>query len=298
MNDDYLRAVDRHLAGSSHLSDPDRRRALDALRAQLDELAEAGLDPSTALGAPAGYARTLIDALADDEPPADEARWRVLGLPVETRGPLDARVRSRTWDPTNPHVVVPRLLGLGWTLNLGALAVRLRLVRPDDATADVLDAVPAATLRAAQVAPLVVAGATAAALAGTWRSLPATVAAGFGAGGRPRGQASRRSLLATLALGVAPALWAARGAPLAEDRLVRSAQATSLAVLSASVVAATVLQARDPRGRWGLVVPAAFPVAVAASLAVVVLPLRAGLRVVWRSATPDGAAGTQREDRR
>ncbi|MCG2799669.1 MAG: hypothetical protein L6367_14180 [Cellulomonas sp.] len=292
MTQDFLRAVGSHLG---RLPAADRRRALSALSAQLDELADAGVDPVAALGDPASYATDLQDALVEDSP-AQDARWRILGMPVETRGPVSAQVRSRTWDPTNPQLIVPRLFGLGWTLNLGALAVRAGLIRPDDAGDDVLAHIPPRELEVARTVPLAIARATATALALVWRGLPPTVASGFGIGGRPRGEAPRWTLLAAVALGAAPALWARGGDEPTEDRLVRAASATSLAVISAGVVAATVAQARDPRGRWGLLLVGALPVAVTASLAVVVAPLRSGLRHAWRQAgtsTPGAPASTK-----
>ncbi|WP_187365081.1 DUF5808 domain-containing protein [Cellulosimicrobium cellulans] len=281
----YLRAVGAHLGG---LGAADRRRALLALSAQLDELADAGLDPVSVLGDPAQYATVLRDTLADDAPPGS-ARWRVLGLPVETRGPVSAAVRSRAWDPMDPRLVVPRLLGVGWTLNLGAVAVRAGLLRPDEGGDDVLDLVPEAQVRHAQRVPVVLAGLTAGALALAWRRLPATVPTGFGPTGRPRGAAPRWTTLGTVALGAAPAAWAQRRTASVQDRLVRSAHATSLAVVSAGVVAATLAQARAPHGRGGLLVGASLPVAAAASLAVVVVPLRSGLRRARAAGTAAGA---------
>ncbi|MDL5350792.1 DUF5808 domain-containing protein [Microbacterium sp. zg-YB36] len=242
---DYLGAVRAHL---HRVPRPDRRRALSALSAQLDELAQAGLDPVTALGDPAAYAHELTDALADDTATAGP-RWRLLGLPVELRGPMSAEVRSRTWDPANPKLFVPRLLGIGWTLNLGAVAVRLGLIRPDDTGDDVLAAIPQRRLHQAHAVPLVIAGTTAAVIAATWRALPPTVAAGFDLGGRAQEHAPRWALLADLALGAVPALWAQRRSAPTEDRLVRTATATSLAVISAGVVAATLADARAPQGR-------------------------------------------------
>ncbi|MCZ4275339.1 DUF5808 domain-containing protein [Rhodococcoides yunnanense] len=285
MTKHYLRTVNQNLGD---LSTSDRKHALEALAAQLEELADAGIDPVSALGDPVRYAAHLRDALTDDTSDG-QTQWRVLGLPVETRGPVSAEVRSRTWDPTNPRLIVPRLFGIGWTLNLGALAVKLGLIRPDDASEDVLTRIPARNLRRAQLAPLVLAGATAAMLAANWRSLPLSVASGFDAAGRPRGQAPRWTLIGTVGLGVVPALWAAGKSATVEDRLVRAASATSLAVISASTVAATVIQARHSRGRWGLLIPAALPLAAAASLAVIVAPLRSGLREVWRTATTETA---------
>ncbi|MGW0786213.1 DUF5808 domain-containing protein [Streptomyces sp. NPDC002913] len=286
MTAEYLSVVGAHLG---RLSRADRRRALDALSAQLEELAEVGGDPVTALGEPSQYAADILDALADDLPEGSGSR-RVFGIPVETRGPVSAEVRSRVWDPTNPRLFVPRLFGIGWTVNLGAVAVRAGLIRPDDTDADVLRSIPERDLSAARGVPLVLAGSTAAALALLWSSLPSSVASGFGMAGRPRGEAPKWTLIGVVALGAAPALWAQRKNVPVEDRLVRTASATSLSVLSASVVAATVAQARRPRGRWGLLIGAALPVAVAGSLAVVVVPLRSGLRRAWQAAA---AARTQ-----
>ncbi|WP_460781623.1 DUF5808 domain-containing protein [Microbacterium shaanxiense] len=281
----YLRAVGAHLGS---LSRTDRILALEGLEAQLVELVDAGIEPVEALGAPEDYAGELLDALASDAS-ADEPHLRVLGLPVETRGLVSARVRSRTWNPESPRLVVPRLLGVGWTLNLGALAVRLKLIRPDDATSDVLDQIPERSVRAAQLAPLLAAGATAGALALMWKKMPDRVASGFDAFGRQNRTSSKLSMLGSLMLGVAPALWALRKQASTEDRLVSAASATTLATVSASAVAASIFSARGPRGRWGLLVPAGLLLGVAASLGVIVLPLRAGLRHAWRNAkaTPD-----------
>ncbi|MET8579018.1 DUF5808 domain-containing protein [Streptomyces sp. NPDC005012] len=278
----YLHAVREHLG---RLTQGDRRRALVALRAQLDEFREAGLDPASVLGSPAEYAAQLVEALSEERP-AGEARWRLLGLPVETRGPVDAEVRSRVWDPADPRLIVPRLFGLGWRVNLGAFAVRLGLIRPDDMGHDVLEGIPARNLRLARSVPLVIAGATVAATAFTWRSLPRTVASGFGPGGRARGRTSRTSVLGMVAIGAVPALWSQRPAVTTEEALVRAATATSLAVLSASVVAATVADARHAGDRWGLLTAGAVPVAALASTGVVLLPLRSGLRHVWRTRPP------------
>lgn len=287
MKEEYLRAVREHLG---RLARADRHLALDALSAQLDEIVEVGGDPVTVLGEPGCYAADLLDALTD-ESPGRSASWRVLGVPVETRGPVSAEVRSRVWDPTSPRLFVPRLFGLGWSVNLGAVAVRAGLIRPDDADATVLRSVPDRDLSAARCVPLIIAGATAAALALRWRSLPPAVASGFGMTGTPRGEAPRWTLLGPVALGLGPALWAQQKNLPVEDRLVRAASATSLSVISAGVVAATVVQASRPGGRWGLLTAAALPAAVAGSLAVIVMPLRSGLRQAWRAADPSPSQG-------
>lgn len=92
MTKQYLRTVGQYL---SDLSASDRKHALEALAAQLEELADVGIEPVTALGDPARYAEHLRDALIDGTPDG-QTQWRALGLPVETRGPVSAEVRSRT----------------------------------------------------------------------------------------------------------------------------------------------------------------------------------------------------------
>lgn len=276
----YLREVGVHLDG---LSRSDRAHALAALAAQLDELSEAGVDPIMALGTPERYAAELVDALSD-EASAEEPRHRVFGIPIETRGLLNGEVRSRIFNPDNPRIFVPRLLGAGWTLNLGAVAVKLKLIRPDDATSEVFEQVPEPAVRIAQLVPVAVAGVAAGVVVVAWRGLPDRVPSSFDLGGRTKGTASKLSLVAGALMGVLPAVWALRQQDEVEGRLVDASSATMLASISVSTVAASVLNARNPQGRWGLAVPAMLPAAVAASLAVIVLPLRAGLRRVWRDA--------------
>jgi Family of unknown function (DUF5808) len=280
MTTSYLRAVGAHLDG---LGRADRAQALEALAAQLDELNEAGVDPLEVLGPPERYAAELVEALIGDVA-AEEPRFRVFGIPIETRGLLNGGVRSRIFDPENPRIIVPRLLGAGWTLNLGAVAVKLKLIRPDDATSEVFEQVPERAVRIAQFVPAAVAGVAAGVVAVAWRGLPDRVPSSFDLGGRTRGSASKFSLVAGALMGVLPAVWALRQQDEVEDRLVDASSATMLASISVSTVAASVLNARNPQGRWGLAVPAMLPAAVAASLAVIVLPLRAGLRRVWRDA--------------
>ncbi|HAM44831.1 MAG TPA: hypothetical protein DCM67_07440, partial [Propionibacteriaceae bacterium] len=149
MTTPYLHTVGVHLDG---LSRSDRAQALEALAAQLDELSEAGVDPLEAFGPPEHYAAELLEALNDDAA-AEEPRFRLFGIPIETRGLLSGHVRSRIFDPANPRIIVPRLLGAGWTLNLGAVAVKLKLIRPDDATSEVFDQVPERAVRIAQLVP-------------------------------------------------------------------------------------------------------------------------------------------------
>ena len=57
--------------------------------------------------------------------PAQERTWNgtLAGVvPYDLRWPTLTRVRERLWAPEDPRVVMPRVFGVGWTLNLGRLA--------------------------------------------------------------------------------------------------------------------------------------------------------------------------------
>jgi len=295
---DYLEQVDRALAD---LSASDRERALVDLAELLDQL------DGSAIGDPEQYAQAVREALAEPDDPA-RARWRPLGLPVELRPPDDERLMARAFDPRNPALLTPRMFGGGWAVNWGAVAVRLGLLRADDVDDEVLAAVPHGALLAARAVPLVLSGAAVGALAASWRALPARVPTSWSVGGRANGWGGRGSLVATAAAAVLPALWAQLPVPGNGERLVRAGRAGSLAVLAGASLLAALCGAREQStgrapdalglpgttgghpsagagqgGRFGLLVPAAFPVAGATMLAVVVLPVRAGLRAVWRS---------------
>lgn len=65
-------------------------------------------------------------------PPSDPTApaGRLLGMPYDWRV-MGVRATSRMWNPGDPRIIMPRLFGLGWTINLGAVAVRLGLIEPD-----------------------------------------------------------------------------------------------------------------------------------------------------------------------
>lgn len=54
----------------------------------------------------------------------------------------DPDAREQWWDPADPRIFVPRAIGIGWDINLGAVAVKLGWIRPDDFDDDVLGAIP------------------------------------------------------------------------------------------------------------------------------------------------------------
>ena len=42
-------------------------------------------------------------------------------VPYDLRPPTLERVRSRLWNPDDPHVLVPHVFGVGWTVMSGSL---------------------------------------------------------------------------------------------------------------------------------------------------------------------------------
>lgn len=233
--------------------------AVADLRAHVfDELAGGAGTPADAervlaeLGAPEPLAGECAEAWSGGgAAKALRLSGRVLGMPYELRPPTAERVASRWWDPMNPHIIVPRLFGLGWTVNFGALAVALGLVRPDDEDVP-FGEVPGTWLALTLALPLALTLGLVVLIAVYQGGLPDRVAIHFGLTGTPDGFASKGpALLAPLgmtAFGVALALWAwlRRRPPLA--RAAAGALATMLAALSVAVYGQEVAAAHDVKG--------------------------------------------------
>jgi hypothetical protein len=57
--------------------------------------------------------------------------WRF--VPYDLRVPTWERIRETLWAPDNPHIVIPRVFGVGWTVNVGRVYALLKsLVQPKD----------------------------------------------------------------------------------------------------------------------------------------------------------------------
>lgn len=84
----------------------------------------------------------------------DDGVRRILGVPVSLSGLTDARARLRGFEPENPDLLVPRTVGAGWDLNIGAVAVRLGLIRPDDSLPDLAGHIPPTVTAALRTAPV------------------------------------------------------------------------------------------------------------------------------------------------
>lgn len=65
-----------------------------------------------------------------------DGTFRVLGVPASLDGVTSREARLGWFEPENPNLFVPRKIGVGWDLNVGALAVKLGLIRPDDSLPD------------------------------------------------------------------------------------------------------------------------------------------------------------------
>ena len=276
----YLDDVAAHLGT---LPAAERRAALADLRDLLTE----GVNPDD-LGPAEDYA-TALGARRDQEP--SETLGRVLGMPVDVRGTTDPHVRSRVFDPSDPRMVVPRVLGAGWRLNYGAVAVRLGLLRPDDYDDEVLAHIPADVARLTRAMPWIVAAKTAVWATVAWRT-GREVPSNWDLSGRVSGWSDRRVVLpALVAIAAGAAVWGSR-ATAPDDRLVRQALATSAGSTTTTIALLTAWTAGRPDEPHPAVA-AAVLAPLATTAAMLICPVRAGLRALPpASATPANPAAS------
>jgi hypothetical protein len=104
-------------------------------------------------------------------------------MPYDVRVPSSDRIASRWWDPMDARVFVPRVFGIGWDINFGALAVKVHLMRPDDEDVP-FAAVPRAVVTAALAVPLLLSVALLTVMALLWPALPSSVPAHWDVVGR------------------------------------------------------------------------------------------------------------------
>ena len=67
------------------------------------------------------FVAAVVDQLR--RPPEDRT-WEgtVVGfVPYDLRVPTLQRARSRWWNPEDPHLFVPQVFGIGWTVNFARL---------------------------------------------------------------------------------------------------------------------------------------------------------------------------------
>lgn len=85
----------------------------------------------------AGVAMALIAAAVHQQlrRPASERDWHgTLGgvVPYDLRPPTLTRLKESLWAPEDQRLLLPRAAGVGWSPNLGRIAVLLQGWRPTD----------------------------------------------------------------------------------------------------------------------------------------------------------------------
>lgn len=212
------------------------------------------------LGPPEALAAECVDATMGGRPvalePAEDhskLHGSVFGVPYELRPPTAARVVALWWNPLDPHVFVPTMFGLGWTVNFGSIAVRLGIVRPDDEDVP-FAAVPKRYVAIALVLPVLVAGFLGTLIAVYQAALPAQVVTHWGITGAPDQFGSKESALffpvvmTLMGLALIGVTWIRTRTPLL--RVGAGALTTWLGAISVADYAQRVATAHGATGAW------------------------------------------------
>ena len=235
------------------------------------------------LGEPATYAASLRDAIRGGSPGvgADDSdpQGRILGMPYDLRLPTEGRVAARWWNPADPRVIMPKVFGMGWTVNFGAIAVRLQLIEPD--SEDVPFATtPDGALQAALLVPVGLTGALLGSYLALRERLPSTLPTHWNAFGVADGFSGQASAFAIVfALAALPSL-AALVVVAVHRRRPTQALAVAVAAFFAALGAAiwvltlVTLLGSSATGWLPLVLPILVPLVV--TFAVLVALARAG----------------------
>ena len=206
--------------------------------------------------------------LPDDVPPAGTGRF--FGAPYDLRvAKSSGRYASRSWNPLDRRVLVPKTVGIGWTINFGALAVRTHLVSPDDEDIP-FGVVPHRILVATLAAPSAALAAYVVLAAVNWARLPAQVPMHWTISGHVDGYGGRGTALVFLSVlavvPVAEAVWVhvRRGRPF--PRVAASALSLSFTTLALASLCQTLFTLDGGTGVWptwiGLVFMLALPFAL------------------------------------
>lgn len=231
--------------------------------------------PLASLGSPETFARELEDALHGDTAENPE-------LPIDFSGIFASKARRRIWDPENPRIFVPRTIGAGWDINMGALAVKLGILNPDDIDDDVLAAIPQPLVTAARLTPLVFAGVSATAL---WKARKTGKRLAMNTtftGTITKYWGPRSGIVAHAVIPAIAALWAAMPNPARRDILNKSALAS---MLNSAIAGSAISSLTAKNGKVSALALAALAAALpfACEFAVVAVPVRYGRRLVTRS---------------
>lgn len=268
--DEYVDQVANHLK----LRGAARQQALNDLRDALREAADAVDDAIAAAGRAEDYAASLDEQFGTSE----GAFKTILGMPNSLGRGIGRRMAS-TFNPADERLFVPRIFGLGWAVNSGAVAVRLGWLRPDDVDDEILtDAAdnhlgPAQVVAAAQIA------CAAAAAVWFWAERETAEAET----GKPQTANLTGAVLAPVVSAVLLAASANREIP-AGQRVTMPAIAAALAKLATGI---SIQYALRPKGHS--IAAASTLAAAAMNLGLSYLPVRAALRRSWASTTAQEA---------
>lgn len=208
------------------------------------------------LGSPAELAAGFADVSSETDAgvrPSPKLTGRLLGMPYDLRAPTSERYASRWWNPLDRRILVPKALGMGWTVNFGAVAVATRIVRPDDEDVP-FASVPPRIVAGTLLGPVLVLVDFATIALVSWPGLPARVPSHWGLTGQVDGYLGRGSALLFLsvlaAVPLASAGWVhvRRRAPL--NRIGASALSLSFATLALAVLIQTLYALGGGVGVW------------------------------------------------
>ena len=254
--DDYFaRFQVEALAAGTHGWDDAVADLKDHVRDRLDETAgtpEDAMRVLTELGASEALAAAYAQGLRAEEG-SPGLTGRFLGVPYDIRTPSSQRFASRWWNPLDRRILVPKALGVGWTVNFGALAVHTHVARPDDEDVP-FAAVPPRIVTATLAFPLVALIAFAVLAATSWSRLPARVPTHWGISGEANGYGSRGSTLLFLSVMTAVPVALAvlvhlrRRPPF--NRVGASALSLSLTTLALAVLVQTLFTLGGGAGLW------------------------------------------------
>lgn len=234
-NNDFLTTLEAKL---SHLPATERNEILSDIKAFFAD----GMAPDD-FGDPAEFARQFTASDDGDAPSERDGKWYIPSFDLLT----DPGATDRWWDPTNPNIFVRKSLGIGWDVNLAALAVKAGIIRQDDLDDDVLAAVPEPLTRAIHLAPTTLALASAPIIVGLAAQGKVGSAVGHGLGLGlvtyfTRGRSSSRLISKSLATGLGVAIGVSAVGELAETKSGGLELAKVVALSSAPALAIAVIK--------------------------------------------------------
>lgn len=285
-------AVERYLA---EVTSAMRGSDADVRAATIDDLRDHfcfGLAPDATesdvakivaeLGVPASFGNADAARAADDDDALGAGT--ILGIPYDVRVPTAERVARRWWNPHDRRIFVPRVFGIGWDLNFGAIAVRTGLLEPDSED-EPFGLVPRWAFLVALAVPVGLTVCMLGSYVVLQGSLGASLPVHWDLAGEPDDYwATLQAFGFLLAMAAAPAVWAAvsvarRRPPLNQGAVI--ALAALFAALSCSLWALTLVTEFTGYAAWWLPPLFILP-AVAVPLVVLVGLSRVGRRAEMR----------------